>query len=87
DGLAQAFYGPAAILRGLSGFFLGALCYEALGSGRLKELLSAASDRALNLWQGGTVLVILLLLTVCQGATIIAALVPLTVLVLLLHTD
>lgn len=87
DGLAQAFYGPAAILRGLSGFFLGALCYEAVSSGRLKELLSAASDRALNLWQGGTVLVILLLLTVCQGATIIAALVPLTVLVLLLHTD
>ncbi|MDI4663852.1 acyltransferase [Xanthobacter autotrophicus] len=87
DGLEQAFYGPAAILRGLSGFFLGALCYEAVTSGRLKQLFAAASDGALNLWQGGTVLAVLLLLSVCQGPTIIVALVPLTVLVLLLHTD
>lgn len=87
DGLAQAFYGPAAMLRGLSGFFVGALCYEAVGSGRLKGLFAAASARALGLWQGGTVLAVLLLLSVCRGPTIIAALVPLTVLVLLLHAD
>lgn len=87
DGLAQAFYGPAAMLRGLSGFFVGALCYEAVSSGRLKVWFAVASDRALSLWQGGTVLAVLLLLAVSHGPTIIAALVPLTVLVLLLHTD
>ncbi|MFG1363840.1 acyltransferase family protein [Xanthobacter versatilis] len=87
DGLAQAFYGPAAMLRGLSGFFVGALCYEAVRSGRLKAIFAAASDRALSLWQAGTVLAVLLLLSVCRGPSIIAVLVPLTVLVLLLHTD
>lgn len=87
DGLAQAFYGPAAILRGVSGFLLGALMWEQVATPRGRALFAALGARTLSLLQFATVALVLVLLQLLDGPAIIIALAPLALLVPLLHVD
>lgn len=87
DGLGQAFYGPAAVLRGVSGFLLGALMWEVVSAPRCRDLLAGLTDRTLSLLQLATVAVVLVLMQLLHGPAIIVALVPLALLVPLLHVD
>lgn len=87
DGLGQAIYGPAALLRGLSGFLIGALCFHWTVNGALGRFLDAMPGRVLSLAQIGVFVLFVAIVEFFHGAWSSLAIVPLVFMVVVLCAD